>query len=360
MKKPRVLVGLISGLRVPAARTEAARAGAKRGAVVKFAAGGTAELDPDHPAADVFASVLGQARAASLPVYVEVAPDTKKITDLQLALEGNITSINIDAAGNAKMEVQISHAIHVLRKDNPNFKRLMTVARKALEKRQLVAITERNADGIIDIRPVPRARRKPAAAREAPPFDHVPSEARATAAAVTPARAKQLFDMCKSTSCAPKTPAPPCIPFLFPDNGCWARASEMCRLIIANGVRAAKIWIYGDLQVHTRNNPSCMVQWGWHVTATVQVQVGSNAETHAIDPSLFDAPVTVAKWKSVQGDAGARLVTTPADVFWRDSGGNPSYDANYAQTNKALVFFRLQLELRSASPDGPPPYKKCP
>jgi hypothetical protein len=256
MKKPRVLVGRITGLRVPAAGAAAVRGRAKRGAVVNFAKGGGAELDPNHPAADLFASVLSAARAASLPVYVEVAPDTKKITDLQIALEGNISSINIDAAGNAEIEVQISHAIHLLRKDNPNFTRLLAAARKAVEKNQPVTITERNADGIIDIRPVPRGERKPAAAKEAPPFEQVPAEALAAAAAVTPARAKQLFDMCKSKSCAPKTAPPPCIPFLYPDDGCWGRASEMCRLTIASGVQPAKIWIYGRLQVHTRNNPS--------------------------------------------------------------------------------------------------------
>jgi Glutaminase len=357
MKKPRVLVGRISGLRVPAAGL-AAKVGPRRGAVVNFASGGAAELDPGHPAADLFASVLGQARSAALPVYAEVDPDTKKITDLQIALEGNVSSINVDAAGNAEIEVEISHAIHVLRKDNPNFKRLLTAAQKAFEKGQPVTLTERNADGIIDIRPAPRGRGKPAA-KEAPPFEHVPAEALAAAAAVTPARAKQLFDMCKSKSCAPKTAPPPCIPFLYPDDGCWGRASEMCRLIIASGVQPAKIWIYGRLQVSTRNNPSCMVRWGWHVTATLQVQVGRNVQTQAIDPSLFNAPVTVAQWKSVQGDAGAQLAPTAANVFYRDRNGNVSYDPNYAQTNKVLDTYRLQLRLRSASAAGPPPYRNC-
>jgi len=360
MKKPRVLVGRISGLRVPAARAEAARGREKRGAVVNFAKGGAAELDPNHPAADLFASVLSEARAASIPVYVEVDPNTKKITDLQIAVEGNISSINIDAAGNAEIEVEISHAIHVLRRDNPNFQRLLTTARKALEKRQPVTVTQRDADGIIDIRPVPRGERKPAAAKEAPPFEHVPDQALAAAAAVTPGRAKQLFDMCKSKSCAPKTAPPPCIPFLYPDDGCWGRASEMCRLIIASGVQPAKIWIYGRLQVHTRNNPSCMVRWGWHVTATLQVQVGHTIETQAIDPSLFDAPVTVAKWKSVQGDAGAQLAASAANVFYRDRNGNVSYDPNYTQTNNVLNTYRQRLRLRSASAVGPPPYKNCP
>jgi hypothetical protein len=359
-KKPKVLVGRISSLRVPAGTLRAARA---QSAVVNFASGETAELDPKHRHADAFANIVSQAREAALPLYVEVDPGTKKIADVQIPIEGTVTSINIDAAGNAEIEIQISHSIHVLRKDNPNFKRLLAAAQSAMTKGDRVAVTERQGDGIIDIRPAETpAGGVPPAAMEAPPFEQAARDAAVIAAApaITPARAKQLFDMCKSKSCNPKTVPPPCIPFLYPDDGCWGRASEMCRLIIASSAQPAKIWIYGRLQVRTRNNPTCMVRWGWHVTATLQVKVGSKVETQAIDPSLFDAPVSLATWKGVQGDAAALLVASAANVFYRDRNGNVQYDPTYAQTNQVLATYRLQLQRRSLSSVGPPPYKKCP
>jgi hypothetical protein len=359
-QKPKVLVGRVSSLRVAAVSATAAR---KEGAVVNFASGDTAELDPKHRHADAFANIVSQAREASLPLYVEVNPRTKKIADVQIPLEGTVSSINIDTAGNAELEIQISHSIHVLRKDNPSFKRLLAAAQRAMTAGERVAVTERQADGIIDIRPAEApAGGAPPAVTEAPPFEQAARDAAATAAAtaVTPARAKQLFDMCKSKSCNPKTVPPPCIPFLYPDDGCWGRASEMCRLIIASSVQPAKIWIYGRLQARTRNNPACMVRWGWHVTATLQVQVGPRAETQAIDPSLFDAPVSLATWKSVQGDTAALLAASAANVFYRDRNGNVQYDPTYAQTNQVLATYRLQLQLRSLSSVGPPPYKNCP
>src|SRR2546425_191015 len=55
-----------------------------------------------------------------------------------------------------------------------------------------------------------------------------------SAAGVTPQQAQQLFALVASQSY---------IPFKYPDNGCWGRAHEMCRLIIASAVQPRKVWI---------------------------------------------------------------------------------------------------------------------
>lgn len=68
----------------------------------------------------------------------------------------------------------------------------------------------------------------------------------------------------------------------------------MCRLMIAAGVEPDKVWIYGDLNTPTINNPNCIVSWGWHVAPTVQVP-GSGILV--IDPSIFNVPVTEIAWK---------------------------------------------------------------
>ena len=57
------------------------------------------------------------------------------------------------------------------------------------------------------------------------------------------ARAQQVFDAMAATTCNPLTVPPPCIPFMYPDDGCWGRAHEMCRLMINMGVKPAKVWI---------------------------------------------------------------------------------------------------------------------
>jgi hypothetical protein len=174
-------------------------------------------------------------------------------------------------------------------------------------------------------------------------------------------RAKELFDMCNRRVCCAASATAPCIPFVYPDDGCWARANEMCRLMIADGADPEKVWIFGGLNAQTQNNPSCAVQWGWHVAPTLQV-LGANgaASTYVIDPSLFTEPVSEATWKSVQGDPFAVLATSPASTYWRDqSGTSTTTDPTYSQTAIDLDTYRLQLRLRSAGNDGPPPYFTC-
>jgi len=114
------------------------------------------------------------------------------------------------------------------------------------------------------------------------------------------------------------------------------------------------VWIYGTLDAATRNHPACHVLWGWHVAPTLQVKDNGAIETQVIDPSLFTGPVTEAAWFGAQGDP------TAADVFHRTAAGGTTLDPTYAQTNRVLAAYRRQLMLRSAGPDGPPPYTHCP
>ena len=176
---------------------------------------------------------------------------------------------------------------------------------------------------------------------------------------ITLQRAQQLFDLVDATICCPASAPAPCIPFLYPDDGCWGRAHQMCRLMIADGAQPSKVWIYGTLTVQTANNPACDVNWGWHVAPTVDVDTGSGVATYVIDPSLFPGPVPEPTWKSVQGDPGATLVPTDASVFYRDIHGSEIFDPTYAQTQTVLTTYRNKLKLRSASADGPPPYFAC-
>jgi Glutaminase len=73
---------------------------------------------------------------------------------------------------------------------------------------------------------------------------------------VTPQRAKQLFDLCRSKICCPASASAPCIPFEYPDDGCWGRAHEMCRLMILDGAQPDKVWIKGGCIRHRRTSPA--------------------------------------------------------------------------------------------------------
>lgn len=63
--------------------------------------------------------------------------------------------------------------------------------------------------------------------------------------AISLQRANELFDLCNARVCCPASAPAPCIPFLYPDDGCWGRAHELCRLMLAAGESPRKVWIYG-------------------------------------------------------------------------------------------------------------------
>lgn len=184
---------------------------------------------------------------------------------------------------------------------------------------------------------------------------------------VSPQRAQQLFDLCNSRICCPANPNAPCIPFLFPDDGCWGRAHEMCRLMIADGAQPEKVWIRGSLKPSSQNHPGCSFPgwrgWGWHVAPTLQVNTASGIKTWVVDPALFPAgPGEQATWKGVQGDPAAVLRASGADIFYLGSfiNGLPDEtDPTNSKTNTVLTDYRNALKLRSVGPDGPPPYFAC-
>jgi hypothetical protein len=184
--------------------------------------------------------------------------------------------------------------------------------------------------------------------------------------AVSQKRAQQLFDLVNRRLCCPASASAPCIPFLYPDDGCWGRAHEMCRLMIADGAQPEKVWIKGNLHPASQNHPGCAFPgwggWGWHVAPTLQVNTSTGVKTWVIDPALFNGPTPQASWKGVQGDPSAVLKPSGADMFFFKSflyGLPDETDPTYAKTNLVLANYRNNLKLRSAGPDGPPPYFAC-
>lgn len=90
------------------------------------------------------------------------------------------------------------------------------------------------------------------------------------------------------------------IPFEYPEDGCYARAHEMARLLESKGVIAGKAFIEGDLRVETKNSPKGYVEWWYHVAPVVNVRVDGQLKAYVIDPSIFDRPVPAEEWYHIQ------------------------------------------------------------
>jgi hypothetical protein len=103
--------------------------------------------------------------------------------------------------------------------------------------------------------------------------------------------AQELFDMLKNR---------PEIPFLYPQDGCYARAHQMSLILEKMGIITGKVFVTGDLRVETPRSPDGYVEWGWHVAPIIMVRRGNKSVPMVIDPSIFQHPVTVSEWTGIQ------------------------------------------------------------
>jgi hypothetical protein len=342
---------------------------------VELEEGRRVRLDPANPLSPGFLQILDGLSKQRLPVYLEIDPATSAITRLLIPHVARIVGVKQNEGGMLGVELEISQARHVLQRGQPDFAGLEKQIREAMHSGQPVVLTEDDAHNIIDIRffktgpewplppfpkpEFPRPRPWPLRLREL--LDRVwrwPWWPWWWFRCISTTKAQQVFNAMNATSCDPLTVPAPCIPFLYPDDGCWARAHEMCRLMINLGLSPKKVWIQGGLHVYTRNNPRCYVVWGWHVAPTLCVRGPRLFQTHqmVIDPSLFTTPVSKAAWKCVQGDPNAPLTDSDASIYYL--WGNVT-DPTYVQTNQYLAYYRLQLQYRALH-YGAPPYANCP
>lgn len=345
-------------------------AGPEHGSLL-LADGRRLDFDPQNPRSRAYADVAAQLEALAHPIYVEIDPATNRVAHMLVPRVGAVVRV-AEVPRGLEVELATSHARLLLPRDAPDYSALaarLRLAAAASGRPAIVAVDD--AQHILDvIFPAPGPVHEPAP-RPGPAADAVKQAGGAGAASflsrlaprgcVSRARAQQIFNAMAAQTCHPAGIAPPCIPFLFPDDGCWGRAHAMRRLMANMGVTCRKLWIVGSLHTATRNNPNCFVDWAWHVAPTICVIVGYRAgilpitQRMVIDPSLFTAPVTFAQWKSVQGDPNATLTETDGSIFHLPNQTDPSY----VQTDQVLTTYRAALQLRVAQV-GPPPYANCP
>jgi hypothetical protein len=370
MANPAVIVSRRVRLEAPPER-EAEALRSASGLEVTIDDGRRLRLDPADPRAMGYAQVLRGLEQLGKPAYFEIDLETAVVRRLLIPTVGFVRAAR-DAPEGVEVELELSHARLLLLRDQDRSAEFAGVLREALAARRPVALTADDAQHVIDVRffepgpddgPLPKFPFEPLPLRWWPKFVRWPLWPWNwwPLGCISPQRAQQAFDAMSATSCNPLTVPPPCITFMYPDDGCYARAHEMCRLMIAMGLTPRKVWNWGSLHTPTRNSPACAVGWRYHVAPTLCVRrLGVwwfwplTRETMVIDPALFTTPVSTSVWKAIQGDPASTLTYTDASDYY---GG--STDPTYAQTNAALAEFRLYLQLRAIN-EGPPPYAHCP
>jgi hypothetical protein len=329
-----------------AAPTEADR-------LVVFRNTGSAKLPDDSRQFGLYKRALERWKELQRPVFL-VLDERNVIVDVRAPFVGTVVRLIRAGDGSYQVGLDTSAVRFILQPRHPGFSTALADLKTAQRMGTPMIITATDRHLVLDVRPDDSLRWFRLAAFISNPV--LGNRAIAQASQVTAARAKELFDEMQGESCDVATGPQECIPFLYPEDGCWARADRVCDLLSQrHSLRAAKVWIHGDLSVPTSNSPFCEVIWDWHVAPALRIGTGQPARLAIIDPGVSaEGPLSRRAWKSMMGDKAARISITDAEVFRQATEGQFAREPQ-GQGSFDLKTYRNLLEQR-ADEDGPPPY----
>lgn len=294
-------------------------------------------------------TLLGAAAAHQVPLWIHHDASSGLVQFVAVPLIGRPVSTATLPDGSLHVVLAPSHKHHILRRDHPRFDELKKVLEDTMNSADVAVLEDDdNIQDLVLAGPYRAALGKPAPAGG--------PQLAMTPVALPREDIDLLFGRVAERTCAPLVAADPCIPFAYPDDGCWARAHEMCRLLNETKFVARKTWIYGSLRVATANSPKCAVTWVYHVAPIVMEQ-GTN-QVFVIDPSMAKAPVMLSDWESAQTLALHQSAQTGPEAYYRSPEGAVQVDPEFQDTKTTLAFYRLKLQERAAQ-FGSPPYQNC-
>lgn len=115
------------------------------------------------------------------------------------------------------------------------------------------------------------------------------------------------------------------ISWLYPDDGCYARAAVLWSLLKHQGhYEAARVYVFGDLTASTPNHPSGEVSWWYHTAVLVKF----DGQPWVLDPSIDPLnPLSLENWLLAQNPDLEKLsvsVCAPDSFSPSDSCLNPT------------------------------------
>ena len=299
---------------------------------------------------------LDLARANDFTLVVQTEPSTE-ISGLGIATEGRVRRVK-DTAQGQLVYLEGASGPLLLRRKHRDFKRLSGEFRRAAKSgRRTFAIAQSPRDRSIEAGMPARPRTFKGARRykrrTLPEPDLSMSKS---------GKGQSLFDLVAKANCPKQkfrpASAPLCIPFMYPEGGCHARAHRMCHLLLERGVRAGKIWLFPKeaRKVFTKNAPDFSVNWVMHVATIIDVA----GTLLVLDPSLFKGPKTIPEWAAVI-DPKARFFLTSSSVYTLDfdnAAGPFTIQTDplgtHAQWELLGLIFKLTEVVRTFHGAGPP------
>jgi hypothetical protein len=108
-------------------------------------------LELGTPIADVWQDMLELSQQSERPVYLELVPETRRISHVEQPLVSPVANLREETDA-VEVTLIYSAAIHVLYRSNPDFQDFYDLLQSALADGTSLVVTERDGEGIIDVR----------------------------------------------------------------------------------------------------------------------------------------------------------------------------------------------------------------
>jgi hypothetical protein len=325
---------------------------------VEIETGATLTSPEDAIQAPGRSDTLRAVRELGDPIAVEVS-DSGAVVSIGLPTVTRV--LDIGPAGDDFRAVRFTRdsALYWLRESDPRDRQLLDRLRQVETRADVAIFVDDDNARLLEVVPF--------GSQPAPPAEGIPP-AETVLSAVSIVSRDLLDDFFAGLAhdiCPVGQPTDGCFPIPYPDNYCWAVASEVGHRLNAHGFTSAKVWLLGDsagsLAICTANHPSCRKAWGWHAAAIVRIGDGTDPEHLAvIDPSLSVRNVIAFPvWRELVSGLEEDPLFTPREIY--QFLGFDNFVVEFpGDAAKDLKRMRVKLLERATGRHGPPPYGNCP
>jgi hypothetical protein len=311
-----------------------------------FSGGATVRLPLTDAVALHQQQILELLKAQQLPAYIRAEDGV--IKDVLAPKVGRV--VRLERVSDTQIRVDITTAPERLELEANQTALLTSLTQSLVQGTDLVIVADRHR--IVDVQAAP--------AQKLPQPAPLPANSAVMAgvAKIDENRAAGLFGLIKQQNCdlPPGGPTPPCIPFQYTLGYCFARAHRVCEMLKDQGVVAGKMWLFGDLRLHTANAPGdCLENWTFHVAPFVRADPAS-LRTLVFDPSVAPSgPIPGREWRQrIRGQSGrARLTFMDIQLLAADLKPVPGLKPTFCQDQLNIARHEFAIQCQT---DGPPPY----
>ncbi len=201
----------------------------------------------------------------STPVFAEVEPVTRQLTDLLLPIVTRVTSVRRVDEGVWEVDLDRSATRHMAYEDGEDALAVLNELQRFAGKDEDVLITaDRERNRIIDVSPLPpdividRGETAVLINRSLVALLGVVSE-------IDGDDLDGFYTGLQTEKCSLAAVNNTCLPVQWADDFCFAMADHMCEKLAALGFEAGKVWLHnglsGGLKMASKNYPSCAYPW---------------------------------------------------------------------------------------------------